>query len=472
MIEELLDKMQTAPRRVRLLPYWSEGELARRFHQFLLARLHCERVAAQVFWPRRPRLLATACWYFPIYSQTFVYQELAELVRRGFPLRFLYSRLNPRDYLPSQLSCLWQSKRKLILHPAVCQSDYAYYWKRMPDKIEMLVERLSRASGMPPQQLREHYHFRQAFTFTRMVEAYRPDYLHSYFFYEGTLFTLIASWLLDIPRGVSCYADHMLDDYPLKVVPLHLEQSSLIIATSERIKRELMTLAPQADPERIIVKPNAINTARFPQAARSDAKQGQPYRLVSVSRIEPKKGTIYLIDALRLLVDKKLAVQLHLLGGVDESAASSEYAKAVQARIKALKLEDIVHLEGRKSRPEIRRFLEASDLFVAPFIETESGDKDGIPTALLEAMSTGLAPVATDAGSIPEVIEDGCDGVLVPQRDPSALAAALESLLLEPVQRHRLGRAAAAKIRRRFDIEECERVFHDRLRALIQTQRR
>ena len=74
----------------------------------------------------------------------------------------------------------------------------------------------------------------QAFAFARCADAYAPDYLHSYFFYEGTLFALVASMLLDIPRGVSCYADHMLDDYALKVVGLHLRQTSLVIATSQR----------------------------------------------------------------------------------------------------------------------------------------------------------------------------------------------------------------------------------------------
>ena len=107
-------------------------------------------------------------------------------------------------------------------------------------------------------------------------------------------------------------------------------------------------------------------------------------------------------------------------------------------------------------------------LFVAPFVETESGDKDGIPTALLEGMSTGLPAVATDVGSIPEVIENGLDGVLVPQRNPAALADAIESLLLDPERRQRLGRAAAETVRRRFDAKTCETIFHDRVRALLE----
>src|SRR5262249_20652517 len=142
------------------------------------------------------------------------------------------------------------------------EADYVYYRQKLPNKVEALVEKLCRASGLSSGELREHYHFRQAFSYTRMVELFRPDYLHSYFFYEGTLFTLFASYLLDIPRGVSCYADHLLSDYVLKVVPLHLEQCSIAVATSHRIKRELMCIAPHLASEKIVVKPNAINADR------------------------------------------------------------------------------------------------------------------------------------------------------------------------------------------------------------------
>ena len=80
-----------------------------------------------------------------------------------------------------------------------------------------------------------------------------------------------------------------------------------------------------------------------------------------------------------------------------------------------------MHLEGRRSETDINAFFKSAHVFVAPFVETESGDKDGVPTSVLEAMAAGLAIVATDAGSIREAIEDGLDGVIVPQRNPGLL---------------------------------------------------
>jgi glycosyltransferase involved in cell wall biosynthesis len=411
--------------------------------------------------------MATACWDFPIYSQTFVYQELTQLIEYGFDLRFLYFHLGSREQLPVQFTPLWKARRRVILHPAVCQRAFAYFQKRMPEKVDSLASILCDASGMSFQELHRHHHFMQAFTFARAVEAYSPDYLHSYFFYEGTLFGFIASYLLDIPRGVSCYADHLLKDYALKLVPLHIEQCHIIIATSERIKQELMLIAPSVDPDCIIVKPNAINADQFPPVSCKEPEEGEPYRLVCVGRVEPKKGLLYLVDAVDCLRRQGLNIVLHLIGGVDNNMTSQEYAQVLQKRVGELKLGEIVYLEGRRSESEITAVFRHSHLFVAPFVETPSGDKDGIPTSLLEAMASGLPVVATDAGSICEVIDNGQNGMLVPQRDADALASAVANLIGDSERRARLGKNAAIKIREEFDVKVCEQIFHDRLLQIL-----
>jgi glycosyltransferase involved in cell wall biosynthesis len=473
MIEEFIEKWVARGRARAGDAGAADEEAARRLHRLQQTRLRLERLGSRALPARsRIRVAATACWEFPVYSQTFVYQELSELATRGFDLRFLYSKLNPRSHMPAQFSPVWRSKRKLVLHPAVCESDYAYYRERMPEKVNALIAKLCSASMLSPEELQSHYHFKQAFSFTRTVAACRPDYLHSYFFYEGTLFAYVASFLLDIPRGVSCYADHMLHDYALKVVGLHLDQCSVVIATSARIKRELMGIAPQVDPDRILVKPNAIDSRRFPFRQRSEPAPKEPFTLVCVSRIEPKKGILYLVDAVRKLLDRGLNVRAHVLGGVDNSDACKEYAATVKARIRELNMLDVFRLEGRRPGPEIQEFLNRAHLFVAPFVETESGDKDGIPTALLEAMATGLPCVVTNAGSIEEVVTDGRDGLVVPQRDAEALCEAIAAALSDPARRQAMGAEAASKVRKHFDVGVCEERFHRRVREVTRHNER
>jgi glycosyltransferase involved in cell wall biosynthesis len=348
------------------------------------------------------------------------------------------------------------------------ERNFERYRRRLGDRVEALIDRISEASGLPRHHVADHDNFLEALTFTRMVEAYRPEYLHSYFFYDRSLMALVAGYLLGIPRGVSCYADHVMKDYEFKLVPLHMELCDVVIATSARIKRELMELAPETDESKVLVKPNGIDPASFPVVARTEPANGDPYRLVSVCRIEPKKGLLDLVEAVHLLKERGVRVEAHLVGTADEwSPASLQYKQRLDERVAELGLRGTVHLEGRQDLDGVLRFHHLAHLFVAPFVETETGDKDGIPTALLEGMSGGLPAVATDAGSITEVVTDGQDGLVVPQRDPTALADAIEALLSDPARRSELGRAAAATVRERFAASQLERIFHERVDALV-----
>jgi glycosyltransferase involved in cell wall biosynthesis len=442
---------------------------AETLHRLSLGRLAAERHVLGVR-GKRHRVVATVCDVFPIYSQTFVYQELTQLARTGFELRLIYSKLDSCDYLHPHFAILWKGKRRLFLNNRIHERDFARYRERMPDKVESLIQKLCAASAMAREDLILHGNFLQAFSFTRMVEAYRPQYLHSYFFYDRSLMALVAGYLLNIPRGISCYADHLLKDYELKVVPLHLELCDIVIATSERVKRELLEIAPHADPNRVLVKPNGIATECFPVMQRREPAEGEPFRLVSVCRIEPKKGLIDMVEAVSLLRQRGMNLEAHIVGTVDEwSQASRDYKRILDQKITELDLWGKVHLEGRQNLEGVRRFLGLAHLFVAPFVETEAGDKDGIPTALLEGMATGLPVVATNAGSITEVIDNGRHGALVFQRDPVALANAIERLLRDRERRQRLGREAADKMRRCFDVKISETVFHERLRAVSAT---
>jgi glycosyltransferase involved in cell wall biosynthesis len=379
----------------------------------------------------------------------------------------VYSEIASRRELAGECSALWRLKRRLILSDATSARDLEHYRRRMPERVNALVQLISDASGLTAEEVLAHPHVRHAFSFARMAECWRADYIHTYFFYERTLFALVASHLLGIPRGVSCYADHMLNDYALKLVPLHLRSCDVIVATSARIKRELESLAGRPL-SKSIVKPNAIDTREFAASERSRMDPSRACRLVSVSRIHPKKGLTYLIDATRLLRERGLVITLLIAGDPDESDPASQAChEALKQRIATNRLEAIVRLEGWKTGQEVRRSLADADIFVAPYVELPNADKDGIPTALLEAMAAGCAVVTTDAGSILEVIDDGIEGLIVPQSDAAALADAIARLIQEDGLRSRISRAAADRVRRQFDISRCESGLQERVRAAI-----
>ena len=156
--------------------------------------------------------------------------------------------------------------------------------------------------------------------------------------------------------------------------------------------------------------------------------------IVSVGNLYPVKGHAVLIDALAKLRDRR-GWRLAIAGrGEEESRLRAQAATAGVG--------DRVHLLG--FRDDIADILAAGDLFTMPSLS------EGLPLALVEAMSFGLPVVVTRVGGVPEVVTDGVEGFLVPPSDPGALASALGALLDDAPRRQQMGDAARTRALRDY----------------------
>jgi len=114
---------------------------------------------------------------------------------------------------------------------------------------------------------------------------------------------------------------------------------------------------------------------------------------------------------------------------------------------------------------EVRALLASADAAVLASVVEETGKMEGIPVFLMEAMAAGLPVVATDISGIAELVEDGVSGLLVPERDPVALAAAVSRLAGDPELRRRFGRAGRERVRRSFELSRSVAALRDLLMA-------
>lgn len=153
--------------------------------------------------------------------------------------------------------------------------------------------------------------------------------------------------------------------------------------------------------------------------------------VLTVGRLTVMKGQRYLVDAVPQLAARFPDVAVVLLG-------QGHLQDQLAAQAAALGVTDLVHLAGHCS--DARMLLDAADVFVLP------SRHEGMPLAALEAMDAGLPVVATDVIGTSEVVDDGRTGLLVPPKDPAALATALGTLLADPDLRRRFGEAG----RRRY----------------------
>jgi len=136
---------------------------------------------------------------------------------------------------------------------------------------------------------------------------------------------------------------------------------------------------------------------------------------------------------------------VHVGGG-----AFSEKLKEEAAR---LGLSERIEWRGARPQPDVLVAYREADLFVLAAKIAGDGDRDGLPNVLVEAQSQGLPCIATTVSGIPELIEDGRTGLLVPPGDPGSLAAALARLIGDRELRRELGAAGAARVRTAFDME-------------------
>lgn len=198
-----------------------------------------------------------------------------------------------------------------------------------------------------------------------------------------------------------------------------------------------------ADPARIELVHHGLDAARFPPppAPRAPAQGAAPV-ILSVGRAVEKKGYDVLLRALALLPRERAWRFVHVGGG-----ALHERLKREAAR---LGLAERTEWRGALPQEKVLEAYRAADLFVLASKVDRAGDRDGLPNVLMEAQSQDLACVATTAGAIGELIEDGRTGVLVPPGDAPALAQAIAALLADPERRRALGQAARARVARDF----------------------
>jgi colanic acid/amylovoran biosynthesis glycosyltransferase len=168
---------------------------------------------------------------------------------------------------------------------------------------------------------------------------------------------------------------------------------------------------------------------------------GGPLRILSVGRLEREKGHSILLEAIAELRHRGTPVELVVVGG------GTACGRLVE-RARELGLGGEVAFVGAVGGEQLRARYADADLFCLPSLG------EGVPVVLMEAMTAGLAVVATRVGGVSELVEDGVSGKLVSPGDAGALASAIETLATDPAGRKRMGEAGRARVLADFDVEQ------------------
>jgi len=218
-----------------------------------------------------------------------------------------------------------------------------------------------------------------------------------------------------------------------------------VTACSDDLARRAIAIG--ADSARMEVVPYGVDTARFAPAAsasRHDRRAragigGGDMLVVAAGRLVRKKGFEYLIDAMRHTGTARLAI-----------AGEGDLDAELRARARSGGVADRVHFLGNVAQDDVAVWFAAADIVAIPSVRDDSGNVDGLPNTVMEALASGTPVIATPAGGIGTVVRDGENGRLVPERDARALASAIDALASDPAERARLGAAGRALVQTQF----------------------
>jgi glycosyltransferase involved in cell wall biosynthesis len=247
---------------------------------------------------------------------------------------------------------------------------------------------------------------RAGFIALRIRESTGIRHLHGHFCHGSTTMTMFVAMLCKLPFSFTAHAkDIYLERLnPDDLLQRKMRRAKFVVTCTDFNRRHLQSKNGSKSPVHTIYHGLDAKWFAPPQAPRAN----DPPTILSVGRFVEKKGFPFLIKACRLLKAKRIPFRCRIVGSADTDSP------VVEKLIREYGLEADVTIGPAVSQDELRAIYQLSDIFVLPCLVAADGDRDGIPNVLAEAMATEMAIVSTRVSGIPELVEDGSNGLLAP----------------------------------------------------------
>jgi glycosyltransferase involved in cell wall biosynthesis len=382
---------------------------------------------------------------FPQTSETFVANELLALERLGLRLR-VFSYRQPRTtvlhryfddiaapvtYLPDPLN---RNIRPLFASARAMH-------RREPDRFRRTLSYVARHS-LRSRSIDTWRRLLQACAFAEHLHGADISHLHAHFAHGATRVTMLASMLTGIPYSFTAHAADIFSHTVDRSLLREKAAGAQFVVTVSNYNRRFLTEQAGLPEPKVRVVYNGVDLERFAP----DGSPRDPRLILGVGRFVEKKGFPHLVEALARLRDSGRDLRCELAGGGPEHPQ-------IVAAVRRAGLEDVVSFAGSQPQEALPASYRRAAVFAMPAIEARDGNRDALPTVLLEAMACGTPVVSSRLAGIPEIIDDGVDGFLVEPGNVSALAAAIARVLDDALLGARLGAAAREKVQRTFDVD-------------------
>ena len=403
---------------------------------------------------------------FPRTSETFITNEVALLEEQGLPLAvFSIKQLEgqkqhgavgritaPIHYLPATTP--FEESHFLTWLYRNLPSFVRSHWHLLRHRAIAWVSTLLEAMWMClkyrkgvfawPRKVFFKEFLQAGYIAEQVLAAPTIRHLHAHFAHGSTTVAMFASRLTGLPFSFTAHAKdiYLAELNPGNLLATKMRRARFVVTCTEANKQYLEQYNRAAlTPIHVIY--HGLDTSLFHPSSLPVAP-AKPL-ILSVGRMVEKKGFTYLIEACHQLKEQGYDFACRIVGGEDK------HTSVIQALIQQLQLSDCVTLQHAVTQEELAQIYAQATVFALPCQIIDNGDRDGIPNVLVEAMAMRLPVVSTNISGIPELVENGINGLLVEQKDATALARAISELLDQPGRRARLGAAARETVCGLFD---------------------
>lgn len=383
---------------------------------------------------------------FPKISETFILYEILALERLGLATEIYALRRERQAVAHPEARAMTQRVHfRALLSPGVIVANAHFLFRHPRTYLATLSEVLRGTFGSRKQFLAALAYFPKSACFAYDMRRRGITHIHAHFATHPTLVALVAHRLIGLPFSFTAHGSDLHVDR--RMLAEKLSAAEFAVTCSE-FNRDLMIEDAAADPRTTHVIHYGVDLDIFrPGDVPEEVDLGTisaPCRIICVASFEEVKGHRFLVDACERMAKSGVSFHVDLVGDGPTHAE-------VESSVEAAGLSPRFTFHGMQTRDAVAAMLQEADIKVLASYPSADGKREGMPNVIIEAMASGLPVVATRLTGIPELVEDGVTGLLVPPGESVALADALERLCADRELRVAMGVAGRNKAVGEYD---------------------
>jgi glycosyltransferase involved in cell wall biosynthesis len=400
--------------------------------------------------------IAYYLWHYPILSETFIQREVRALRERGFSLDIVADAPDNLEYLDEHTRSLVKSTRYLYPKKEKMKISLGYikhfFFKNPLSLVNLFLYVVFHRYQDSKNFKQDTIIFIRSVYLAGILRDMNINHIHSPWADVNAFVCLIASRLLKIPYTVQARAHDVHRKTYLYATAEKFMNAEFVVTNSRYNESHLKSLLHRQAWGKIHPIYNGINLDQF--EPRTEARNPSNHiAILCVARLIEQKGLAYLLKACKVLSERGYAFRCNIVGGWEQPLYINYYVGLMKLH-RQLQLERQVFFLGDQPFPKVLEEYRNADIFVLPCVIAEDGSRDITPNALIEAMAMSLPVISTNITAIPEIVEDGVSGILIPPKDQDALVQAMMRLIEDKELRKELGDEARKRVEERFDINK------------------